>query len=92
MSRKKYSPLTAGCLLRLENMTKLRQDNGEGLEVYNGETIYTAQEVGYVLDVSTTTVANLVRASKLKALPLRRAIRFSERDLMEYIGAAYEAA
>jgi excisionase family DNA binding protein len=88
--RKRFSPMTSSCLLRLEEMTRLLRLEGEGYETLHGEHIYTAQQVAYVLDVSPTTVANLVREGRLKSMNLRRVIRFTEDDLMTFIGAKRE--
>ncbi|MFN7339927.1 MAG: helix-turn-helix domain-containing protein [Opitutia bacterium] len=88
--RKKYSPMTSACLLRLEEMTRLRELHGDTFEGIGGQRIFTAQDVGYVLDVSPTTVANLVRAGRLQSMNLRKAIRFTEDELMRFIGANHE--
>jgi excisionase family DNA binding protein len=84
--RKKYVPHTAACRIRLEDMIRVRELEGDFFEYVGSQRVYTPAELGYVLGVSTTTVANLVRAGRLKCLNLRRAVRFTEEQLHDFIG------
>ncbi len=90
--RRKFSPLTSACLLRLEEMERLVQLEGRGFERIEGSRIFTQQEVAYVLDCAPTTVANLVKAGRLKTMNIRKAVRFKEEEILRFIGAADEAA
>ena len=87
--RKKYSPLTQSCLTRLQTMIDARETEGNGnlFEIYNGERIFTPQDVSYILNTSTTTVASLVRANRLHAKNFGKVIRFLECDVLSFIGA-----
>ena len=84
--RKKYIPHTAACRIRLEDMIRAREVEGDSFEVVNGQRVYTPAEVAYVLKVTPTTVANLVSRGRLKCLDLRRAIRFTEDAVNDFIG------
>jgi hypothetical protein len=88
--RRKYSPLTAKCLLRLEEMSRLREQHGDTFDCVGGQRVFTAQDVAFILDVSPTTVGNLVRDGRLKSMNLRKAIRFTEDALFSFIGATHE--
>lgn len=90
--RRKYSPMTDSCLTRLQTMIDAREAEGELFDFYNGDRIFTPQEVAYVLDTSTTTVASLVKTNRLKAKTFGKVIRFVETDVLAFIGAKYEAA
>lgn len=87
--RKKFSPLTQSCLTRLQTMIDAREAEGNGnlFEIYNGERIFTPQDVSYILNTSTTTVASLVRANRLHAKNFGKVIRFLECDVLSFIGA-----
>lgn len=88
--RKKYVPHTAACLVRLEDMIRAKELEGDTFEYVAGKRVYTPNELGYVLSVSPTTVANLVQAGRLQPLKLRRAVRFTEDAVMNFIGARSE--
>ncbi len=90
MARRKFSPSTSACLMRLEDMERVKLLNGEVFEIVEGQRVYTPQEVAWVLGVSTTTVAALVKSGRLQGLNLSRVVRFLEDELMRFIGATHE--
>ena len=90
--RRKYSPLSDSCLTRLTAMIEARESEGELFQTIDGDKIFTPQEVAYILDTSTTTVASLVKVGRLRARDFGKVIRFLERDVLSFIGVRYEAA
>ena len=89
--RRKYAPLTASCLTRLQTMIDARESEGDVFDVLNGERILTPQEVAYILDTSTTTIASLVKSNRLQARNFGKVVRFLESDVLAFIGVKYEA-
>lgn len=87
--RKKYVPHTEACRIRMEDMIRAREVEGDTFEFVNGQRVYTPSDMAYVLGVSPTTVANLVQAGRLKCLNLRRAIRFTEDAVLNFIGVRH---
>ncbi len=86
MPRRKYSPSTNACLIRWEYMVDLREQTNEPFEIIEGRNVLTPQEVAFILDVSTTTVGNMVKEGRLQGLNLRRAVRFLEDEVLAFIG------
>jgi excisionase family DNA binding protein len=72
-------------------MIRARELEGDSFEYVSGQRVYTPAELGYVLGVSTTTIANLVHTGRLKCLNLRRAIRFTEEAVLAFIGVGRHA-
>ena len=51
----------------------------------------STQEVAEVLHVSNSTIYNLVRAGELRAYKVGRKMRFTERDVNDYIAQSQES-
>jgi excisionase family DNA binding protein len=72
-------------------MIDARESEGDVFDVLNGERILTPQEVAYILDTSTTTIASLVKSNRLQARTFGKVVRFLESDVLAFIGVKYEA-
>lgn len=84
--RRKYTPLVSSCLTRLQSLIDAAEcDDCIGFPELNGSRILTPQEVAYVLDCSTSTIATLVREQKLIAQHLRGVTRFREEDVLKFL-------
>jgi hypothetical protein len=91
MSRRKYSPITAACLTRLEGLIETNEcDYCEGYTLFNGERVFTTHELAYVCGVTPTTISNFVREGRLVATNIAGVTRFLEKDIKKFIGAAPE--
>jgi len=87
--RKKYIPHTASCLVRYEEMERLKELEGTGFFSRDGKRLLTPQEMAYVLNVSPSSVANMVRDNRIQPVVIESAVRFTVDELMRFIGANY---
>lgn len=91
MSRRKFSPITASCMARLDALIEMNEcDYCEGYTLFNGERLFTVLDVATVLSVTPTTVANLVKEGRLTATHISGVTRFQEKDIRKFIGVAPE--
>lgn len=88
--RKQFSALTQSCLTRFTTMIDVAERDGEPFDSLGGDRIFTPQQVAYILDTSTTTVASLVKRGRLVATNFGKVVRFLESDVMQFIGATHE--
>ena len=90
--KRKYSPLTASCLVRYNEMIRTRENEGYAFDLIEGQRVFAAHEVAYVCGITTTSVANFVKEGRLKCLKYPKSVLFTEEQLMQFIGASYETA